>query len=272
MIFAFETPTSYLKTCDEIQDYHYLLAHMLLKDKDYASFYKQSKKYKILDNSCAELGKSIPTDELIKSAIDYQVNILVLPDTWMKGESTLIESNKALDDIKVHFPKEYERLRFMFVVQGRSYQEFMNTFNLFIKQQSNLISQNRIIIGLPYLTCARIMSLQSPFNRDDDVTNARIKIIQLLNNFDIDYHLLGSGFNYSQEISFMRHYSRVKSTDTSAPFILALNGVELDKRGLYDRVINKSGSLDFNLKYDKKIAKLAMYNGSVIKSFSEFYI
>jgi hypothetical protein len=275
MLFSFEMPIAYLKECQEINDYDFILAHMLLKDKDYATFYKQSTKFKILDNGCAELGKSIPTDELIKLAVDYKVNMLVLPDIWMNGKSTLVESENALQDIKKNFPKEYERLRFMFVIQGNSLADFQKCYTTFEGNRYLDSDISKITYGLPYLTCAKILSPLSPTNRDDDVTNARIRLIQQMDfNKEPDnpsqpynIHLLGAGFNFSQEISFMRHYSNVFTADTSTPYILAANGIMLKSEGLFDRIIGKSGTLDLYASYDEQVAYTTVLNANRLKSF-----
>ncbi len=274
MKYSFELPIAYLKKCDEINDYHFILAHMLLKDKDYASFYKQSKKYKILDNGCAELGKSIPTDELIKLTIDYKADVLVLPDIWMNGKSTLIESEKALKDIKEHFPKEYEKLRFMFVIQGNSINDFISCYSNFEGERYLDSKFNKIIYGLPYMTCAKIIAPLSPTKRDDDVTNARIRIIQQIDFIDdgqdgnkYPIHLLGAGFNFSQELSFMRHYKNIETIDTSTPYVLAANNITLDSHGLFERVIGKAGTLNFYAPYNENVAGRTKLNAYQLKLF-----
>ena len=64
MLFSFEVPISYIRKFDKVNDYHFILAHMLQRDKDYAKFYKYSSKYKILDNisnQCTEFCKYLLT-------------------------------------------------------------------------------------------------------------------------------------------------------------------------------------------------------------------
>lgn len=270
MKFSFEVPIAYIKKFDKVNDYHFILAHMLLKDKDYAKFYKQSKKFKILDNGCAELGKSIPTEELIKLATDYKANVLVLPDIWMNGKKTTEESLKAIRSVQ----GICKNLQFMFVIQGNSIKDFEECYSKFEGEAYMSDWKERIIYGLPYLTCAKICNAYSPRQRDDDVTNARIRMIQKYRFYDGDgndysIHLLGAGFNFSQEISFMKHYPQIKTADTSTPFVLATNGIKLDKYGLFERVIGKAGTLDFYAKFNKATLNLAIHNAKVLKSFSK---
>ena len=273
---SFEVPIAYLDACDSIQDYHFILGHMLLKDHEYAAFYKQSKKFKILDNGCAELGKSIPTDDLIKLAVDYKADVLVLPDVWMNGKSTLKESEAAIQEIKNKFPKEYERLRFMFVIQGNSINDFNNCYGTFEGNRYLDADVNKVIYGLPYLTCAKIMAPFSPTNRDDDVTNSRIRLIQHIGfnpeeyecTQKYDVHLLGAGFNFSQELSFMRHYPNVATADTSTPYILATNNITLDSTGLFERVIGTAGTLDFYAPFNKEVAIRTLVNANSLKRYS----
>lgn len=266
MKFSFEVPISYLKQFDKVNDYHFILAHMLLKDTYYAKFYKNSKKYKILDNGCAELGKSINTNDLIKLAKDYKVDVLVLPDIWMNGEKTFKESLKAIRYIK--------NLKCMFVIQGNSINNFIECYEKFEKESYLNNWKTRIIYGIPYLTCAKLYAAYSPTNRDDDVTNSRIRIIQKFMFDDIkrnDYliHLLGAGFNFSQEISFMKHYKQIRTVDTSTPFVLSSQGIKLDKYGLFDRKLGRAGTLDFYAKFNKSVLNLAIYNAKVLKNFAK---
>jgi len=265
MKFSFEVPIAYMRKFDKVNDYHFMLAHMLLKDKDYAKFFRRSRKTKILDNGCAELGRSIDPDTLCKLVADYRVDVVVLPDVWMNGSDTLNQSLEMLDKML-----EYsENLRFMFVVQGNSYSEFKRCASKFDEYCTYRVIWSRIVLGLPYLTCAKIMSPLSPHHRDDDVTNARIYLVQNIPELQrYDIHLLGAGFNVSQEISFMRHLENVKTIDTSTPFILAQQGTKLDTRGLFDRNIHKSGTLDFYAPFDKKVLQLALHNARILKRFA----
>jgi hypothetical protein len=272
MKFSFEVPISYMKKFDKVNDYHFILAHMLLKDKDYARFYKQSKKFKILDNGCAELGKSIDTNKLVKLAVDYKVDVLVLPDIWMNGSKTYKESLSAIQLIYRKFPKIYKKLNFMFVIQGNSIQDFYRCYTDFESKSFLSMWSDKIIYGIPYMTCAKICATLSPNDRDDDVTNARIRIVQRHPSLvleETDVHLLGAGFNFSQEISFMRHHPLIKTADTSTPFVLAANGIKLDKYGLFERVIGKAGTLDFYAKFKKCTLDLAIHNAQVLKGFAK---
>jgi len=268
MLFSFEVPISYMKKFDKINDYHFILAHMLQRDKDYAKFYKYSSKYKILDNGCAELGESIDFDILLKLAVDFKVNVLVLPDVWMDKKSTLRRSLNFLQILKANKNnKKLKNMKFMFVVQGKTVRELQDCINTFIINKFRWVNQFNIIYGLPYLTCAKICGIISPNNRDDDVTFARIYLFQKLKlyTFTSGCHLLGAGFNFTQELSFMRHFKQIKTVDTSTPFVLALNNIKLDKYGLFDRVINKSGTLNFYEPFNKKVLRIAIHNANIIK-------
>ncbi|MHA1754287.1 MAG: hypothetical protein ACTSYR_02090 [Candidatus Odinarchaeia archaeon] len=259
---SFEVPVSYLKKFDSVNDYHFILAHIALTNKEYQTFFKRSTKYKILDNGALELGASIKLDNLVKLAIELKANVIVLPDVWMDSKKTYERSIKAFNQLIKN--KELKKMRFMFVPQGKTLVEFRECLKRFIKRVRN---KNRLIIGLPYLTCAKICSqvLPNPY-RDDDVTNARIFLIQKIPELKLlQIHLLGAGENVSQELSFMRHYSNVKTIDTSTPFVLAMKGVKLDKYGLFKREIVPG--LNFNAKFNKKMLKLAKHNAYILKQF-----
>jgi len=266
--FSFEVPIAYLEKFDKVNDYHFILAHILMNDNKYAQFYRKSSKFKILDNGAFELTKSINFKVLCDLAIDFKVDVLVLPDTLMSKDDTLKKSLQALDYIVKR--DMISKLDVMFVPQGRTLVEFITCIHDFIIQAPlpETYLYSKVILGLPYMTCAKICSFISPKfpRRDDDATNARIYIIQKykeLRKFRI--HLLGAGENMTQEISFMRHYPNVMSVDTSTPFILARNGIKLDKYGLYTR--SSEQRLNFYEVFDECVLNLAIHNAKVIKRF-----
>ena len=269
--FSFEVPISYLKQADKINDYHFVLAHIALNSTKYAQFFKQTNKLKILDNGCAELGKSIETNKLLRVFKEIKANILVLPDVLLDFKKTIYKSNLFLTSLKKI--TDIEKIQFMCVLQGKNEREFKFCLNTFLKLFKEFkLDYKNIIIGLPYYTISRALKNKSPYNRQDDALNARIyfiqKYYQVLRHFRI--HLLGAGFNFTQEISFMRHFPNVYSVDTSTPYVLAARNIKLKYPGLYERKVIKSGTLNFYSKYNKSIAELFMHNGNYIKSLSKF--
>ena len=93
MKLAHIVPTSYLDKFDLItnSDFHMVLAHQVLKDELYASFFfEQSKKskYVLLGNSAFEFGDAI--DDLILTKAIEKINPteFILPDVLFDSEST----------------------------------------------------------------------------------------------------------------------------------------------------------------------------------------
>jgi len=267
MKFSFEVPITYLKKFDKVNDYHFILAHLLQESEEYYKFYKNSKKYKILDNGAAEKNESIDIKDLINLAVDINTNVLVLPDKLMDGKKTFEMSIDTYFKIKSEKPKLFNKIRLMYVLQGSSLSEM----ELYWEKFKHIVNDNNVIVGLPYRTCGKIMSLYSPYRRDDDVTNARIYIVQYLKLYKGPYqiHLLGAGFNFTQELSFMRHYTNVITTDTSTPFVLANNHTYIDKSGLYQRTLTNTNRINFNESFSKEKLKLAIHNAKVIKEFAK---
>ena len=269
--FSFETPISYLKQANKVNDYHFVLAHIALNNIKYKQFFKRTNKLKILDNGCAELGKSIEPNKLLQVFKDLNADILILPDVWSNFKETIYKSNLFLTSLKKLI--NIEKTQFMCVLQGRNEKELKFCLYSFLTLFKKFkLNHKNIIIGLPYYTISNALKNKSPYKRRDDVTNTRIyfiqKYYQVLKQFRI--HLLGAGFNFTQEISFMRHFTNIYSADTSTPYLLASQNIKLKYPGLYDRKILKSGTLNFYSKYNKTVAKLFIHNGNYIKNVAKF--
>lgn len=79
-------PLSVMNLANETSDIHMCLAHLVEKlGEEYSRVFKESKKYKILDNSYFELGESIRGERLIKAAKEVDADCIVLPDGSLEG-------------------------------------------------------------------------------------------------------------------------------------------------------------------------------------------
>ena len=58
--------------------FSFILLH-LLKNKKYKEYYLKQNTYRILDNSCYELGESLDSDILMKEAKELNVNEVIIP-------------------------------------------------------------------------------------------------------------------------------------------------------------------------------------------------
>jgi len=250
MEFAFEVPISYLRGWRDanINDYEFILAH-LLKDKYYYDFYKESTKYKILDNSAYELGKSITIEDLVKWAYDLKVDVLIAPDHIKDKDKTI----QYWED----FIREYKNLPFqlMVVPQGNKASEYLQCLDYFQTQS------RADIIGLSYRTISNAFHTICQ-THENDVTTTRLNLVEQT-RFKKPIHLLGLESNGGIEIATN---NIAKTLDSATPIILAMEGKLVNTDGTFERTIRH---LDFQAEFDKKIFNLAKDNAFILKGFSK---
>ena len=114
MQIALECPTELLEDIIPLTDFDFILAHKVLQDKAYTSFYKDSGKAKILDNSVNELKNPTDVSLLLEASERVKANYIIAPD-WLcdaKQTSEFYPAAKKLLGSKA-IP----------VIHGQSYQE-----------------------------------------------------------------------------------------------------------------------------------------------------
>lgn len=85
--------------------------------------------YKILDNGCYELDKSISLDELFECAEHINASEIILPDSMGKFQETLKLTTDALEYAYSRGIKKYQ---YMGVIQGTTWDEYMACASLFL--------------------------------------------------------------------------------------------------------------------------------------------
>lgn len=247
-------PTAYLphnpSPLDSSPQIHLLLAHQVLKDEKYVNYYLERKRagdYIILDNSAFEFGKAIPTD-LLKQAIQIsKPDEFVLPDTLFEKGETI---KRSLNFIKTF---KSNSIKFMGVVQGKTLEEWLSCYEYFSKYPS-IYS-----IGL-----GAIYSPKTVFdNKDTDrVISGREFLINKLIESNIlnpnkPHHLLGLGDSGHLEIQQLKRYKWIRSSDSSAAYIQAKNGVLISINKEYKKIKEK---VDFVDKFKKETLDLLIKN------------
>ena len=133
MLISHEIPKKLFPFHDYINNYPYLLAHLLLKeyhyDNEYATFYKECLKnhsYSILDNSCFELGMPVETEHLVNLSFEYNVSHIVLPDMFRDSKATIKLAEENL-------PKLIGKVnsKLFAVVQGNSFKEMLDCYDFY---------------------------------------------------------------------------------------------------------------------------------------------
>ena len=220
-LISHEIPKTLFSRHDEINDYPYVLGHLLNLDAEYAEFYRRKLKtaeYSILDNSAFELGKSIPMEELYELGQEYRPTHLVLPDVVNDYKQTLDNAKEYLADHKV------EGQNYIGVCQGDTFEEIANCIDYYLSERVD-------IIALPF-----------DLVKDSDYVTVRFRFLNWWYanrlNFSIGrprFHLLGCQnpvefalFKYNQ----LHINVFITSLDTSSPVINGWVGNELGPHGL----------------------------------------
>jgi len=101
---ALEIPTSLLATFTPLTELDFALAHRVLEDEAYCSFYRNRAPGRelILDNSMHELGKPLSPNELLLAVRKVQADFLIAPDelgqpaknlSWFKETQALCSND-----------------------------------------------------------------------------------------------------------------------------------------------------------------------------------
>ena len=124
--YAHITPNSFNEDADEHNDLHLLLYHWCLESEEYRNFYKDSVKYKILDNSYYELRIPPKADELLKQAVLIGADEVVAPDVMHNRRETIGKLTMFLSKSK-NF-----KFKVNAVVCGDSKAELMECFRYYL--------------------------------------------------------------------------------------------------------------------------------------------
>lgn len=181
-------------------DFDFILAHLYLKDKDYAKYYKASTRFKILDNSTNELGEPCSLEDIKTVADDCNPNYVVAPDWIGDAIKTLEAFTKATEMFGVS--------KVIPVIQGATLEEAINCANTYGKG----------LMAVPY---------DIGSTKDDEPEVMALRRALLISNLPLEmsFHLLG--FTSLQEFQFYARRPNVVSLDTGVPIMLGLTGKDI---------------------------------------------
>jgi hypothetical protein len=218
MLISHEIPKQLFPYHDLISDYPYVLGHLLKKDPEYATFYKEKLKsapYSILDNSAFELGESIPMEELYELGKEYRPTHLVLPDKVNDYHVTLSNAVSYLGTYREDDQK------YIGVCQGESFDQIFDCVEFY--------TQNKVdIIALPF-----------DLIPDSDHITVRYRFLNWMLHekhipLGIKIHLLGCQnpveFQLFKTPGIVKSF--IHSLDTSSPVVNGWVGNELGPHGL----------------------------------------
>lgn len=225
-LISHEIPSALFPYHDLINDYPYVLAHLLGVNSDYSEFYKkklQEAKYSILDNSAFELGKPIDGQLLIDLAIEYEPTHVVIPDSLHDHKQTIELAQQFFELRREYSMGELDWLKNIGVCQGSNIEEATECFRFFLEKDID-------IIAIPF----------DLFPDSDHVTD-RFRFIQELSRQpymntsrpNVKIHLLGCKNPVEFQLFKNQNFSKfIYSIDTSSPIVNGFVGNRLNENGL----------------------------------------
>lgn len=219
-LISHEIPKGLFPIHDLINDYPYVLAHLIGHDQEYTDFYVRKCKtanFSILDNSAFELGKSVDFEVLIEAAELVKPTHVVVPD-WVNDCEKTIE---FLNAFLLFLEKRYGSLhklpfKLITVIQGNNMGELYRSLNeiTYWKKQCPAID----IVAMPFDTIP-----------GTDYHNIRYIVFQhmktVFKDNHLKVHLLGLQ-NYSEYQLYSKEDKElIQSVDSSAPIIYGWNNI-----------------------------------------------
>ena len=244
MKLALECPTQILYEIQPLADYDFILTHLVFEDKTYRDYYKSSKRWKILDNSCNELLKPVPISALAEAAELVEPDLIVAPDY-------LGDSKRTLESIKESI-RVFGIEKVLPVVQGSSYKEALNCFE-------EIASLGCECIAVPYdMGCERT-------DHPDQMALGRMQLVtSIISRVPISYYIHLLGMTTLEELTSYAS-GWIKSVDTGVPIMMGLDGRRLGRDRLRDksqptlsRMVSKDNYYDlggcfYNIAYLRKV-------------------
>lgn len=196
----------------ESQYYHMCLAHLVLKDEEYASFYRRMSdegKYVIMDNGAAE-GEQLNLRDLALACERVNPAEVVLLDTMGESKTTLFKSYYCAKFLR----DEGVTAKFMAVIHGTSMEDLVYCAD-------DLLKMDIDTLGIPKV----LTKMVHPDARMNLVGYLEKRISAL--NKKIDIHLLGCEKSFGEPITIMNKYPMVRSCDTALGFLITKNKQEV---------------------------------------------
>ncbi len=209
-------PTAYLDKIPYLKQtkFHLILAHQILRDKDYVNFYRRQKDaFIIMDNSAYEYGEALDDTVLVKAIKIVVPNEFVIPDVLFDKNKTISRYYLFINKFPIR-----DRFRLMAVPQGKTFSEWLACYNFFNdKPEISTLGIGQIYSSLD-LFGKRIPT---------EYVSGREYIFHYLHSHNLinskkDYHLLGlSSVSPLKELRRLKKYTRIRSADTSHAYLIS---------------------------------------------------
>lgn len=235
------------------QKYHLMLPQ-LTTIRPYNSFMRRAAvagKKLILDNGANE-GYQPRNDVLVATAWNFGVDELVLPDTMGNFDETYQKAMSFVNNYKRRLPI---KTRVGFVLHGQNAQDAIHNFEALSRIKSTYDAID--VWYIPRL-------LVTPHDR-----LARVKVADAIlkaHRLPKPIHFLGASPSFIDEGKDIQASipNKIRSMDTSAPFVYALKGVAMD---LTEEVIARDHETYFTGAMDAGTQRLSAYNMGVMNEW-----
>lgn len=252
-LISHEVPKVLFPFHDYINDYPYLLCHLLMPERkeydfEYAAFYKEAVKrysYSILDNSAFELGYAIGAKDLAKIAQEYNPTHIVIPDSFGNKDETiqLVEEN-------LPYLLKNTSCKMFAVIQGKTIEEMIDCYDYYasIKEID--------VIGVTFGKLAG--------------NKTRSEFIRLLNysrKVTKKIHLLGCSNPLEYTEYNVNEKELIYSVDTSSPIINGWKGNLYTDKGLECEKPKEKLAENLNMALTQEQINQIAYNVRKFKTF-----
>jgi hypothetical protein len=186
----------------------------LYEDPKFYQHWKESKRYKILDNGAAE-GNLMDPDDLVQLAIDTHQHEVVAPDVLGKSAETLTMTRRFLTTYHGQLTKNH--IRIMAVPQGKTFEQFRDCL-------WEMVNDPRIsVIGLN-----KRMDLLPPYNLRLAWLYALKHILSPAMFKHKQFHLLGASRVLGEPYFVSRDLQWIRGLDTTYPITAGANKINFD--------------------------------------------
>jgi hypothetical protein len=242
MKVSFEVPLNYLYDFDEYQDYLFVLGH-LCENETYKNYVMSSPKFKILDNSAYELGRSISVKSLCDIAEEIKADVIVVPDVLGNAEETLKTTEEFYKEFTLR--PNLKNVKTMIVPQGTNYSEYLMCYYKMREFPYDIVGVSFYVPG-----------------ESIDFEDVRLKKVQSIMNASPDkkIHLLGL-----HRVCYLYEYKKylaIESIDTSLPIVLAIYGEEMTDKSVKE--VRPTSYFDLKLSHEQ--LKLAKRNVEIFRN------
>jgi hypothetical protein len=213
MKLASEVPASLLHESwyKRMTDYDFVIASHCLQNNEYYQYYCQPRGERelYLDNGAFENGKSIDVPKYLEIIKNLSPNVVVLPDVVNDCFTTVMASKSFLNDVVNSNSILFEGIKFMFVLQGKSMDEYLYSF------EKILSIYHVSLIGVPYHQFYRPTFFK------------KTNIIERCIEKGVKIHILGLP-NPFELVDLLQFGDVMESFDTSLPVVSGLHNKLFD--------------------------------------------